>query len=206
MLLISKQSFRWASLTTASIALTIGLSPIANAHSGTLGQSIGFFHGLGHPLGGLDHILAMLGVGLWAAQLGGRAFWRLPAVFVVVMAIGGAIGLTGLALPVAEPGILLSSLAIGLLVLTARRLPLALSTSLVAFFALCHGYAHGAEMPANVMALNYALGFMASTACLHLVGMGCVVGLQRLAWADRSVRFAGGAIAIGGLGLITQLF
>jgi urease accessory protein len=107
--------------------------------------------------------------------------------------------------PITEPGILLSSIMIGLLVLTARRLPLALSTSLVATFALCHSYAYGAEMPTNAMALDYALGFMASTVFLHLVGMGWVVGLQRLVWADRFVRFAGGAIAIGGLGLITQL-
>jgi urease accessory protein len=204
MQLLSKQSLRSASLITASIALTIGLAPLAQAHPGHLGPSIGFFHGLGHPLGGLDHILAMVAVGLWSAQLGGSALWRLPSVFVAMMAIGGAIGLTGVTLPMAEPVVLLSSLAIGLLVVIARRLPLGISSSLVALFALCHGVVHGAEMPSQALALHYSLGFMLSTAVLHLVGLGAGLVLQQAAGADRSLRLVGGAIAIGGCSLILQ--
>jgi urease accessory protein len=194
---------RSATIATTTIALTIGLSPLAQAHV-QAGQPLGFFQGLGHPLGGLDHILAMVGVGLWAAQLGGQALWLLPTIFVSVMAIGGSIGLTGLSLPFIEPGILLSDLVFGLVILGAARWTRIASTSLVALFALFHGYAHGAEMPANALALHYGLGFMAATAFLHLVGMGAVVGLQRFDGSDRLVRLVGGAIAIVGLGLMTQ--
>jgi urease accessory protein len=207
MTMLPNQWLRSATITTATIALTIGLSPLAQAHV-QAGQPLGFFHGLGHPLGGLDHILAMVGVGLWAAQLGGQSLWLLPTIFVSVMAIGGAIGgaigLTGLALPFIEPGILLSDLVFGLVILGAARWPRLASTSLVALFALFHGYAHGAEMPANALVLHYGFGFMASTSFLHLVGLGAVVGLQRFDGSDRLVRLAGGAIAIAGLGLMVQ--
>jgi urease accessory protein len=194
---------RSATITTATIALTIGLSPLAQAHVQT-GHPLGFFHGLGHPLGGLDHILAMVGVGLWAAQLGGQALWLLPTIFVSVMAIGGTIGLTGLSLPFIEPGILLSDLVFGLVILGAARWPRLVSTSLVALFALFHGYAHGAEMPANALVLHYGFGFMASTAFLHLVGLGAVIGLQWFDGSDRLVRLVGGGISIAGLGLMVQ--
>lgn len=208
MITTPKKWVRLAGMAMASIALTIGLTPMAMAHVDG-GQTSGFFHGLAHPLGGLDHILAMVGVGLWAAQLGGQARWLLPSAFVCVMAIGGAIGMAGPELPFIEQGILLSDLLVGLVVLVAVRLPILFSGSLVALFALFHGYAHGAEMPVNGLAIPYSFGFMVSTAGLHLLGLGAVAASQLpplAGLADRLVRFTGGLVAIGGMVLLAQSF
>src|ERR1700678_3003592 len=118
------QSFLSNSTLKRSLWLAVfGLTPIlAHAHH-LPGESNGFASGLNHPLHGLDHILAMVAVGLWAAQLGSRAVWRVPATFVCLMIAGGALGMAGIQLPLVETGILVSVLAMGVLIAGAVRLP-----------------------------------------------------------------------------------
>src|SRR3989338_2858962 len=123
------------------------LPSFAYAHAG-IGEASDFLHGLAHPAGGLDHVCAMLAVGLWAAQMGGRSVWAVPLTFVSVMALGGALPMLGVSLPFVEPGIVLSVLLPGVLIAASIRLPLWLSSSAVGLFALWHGHAHGAEIPA----------------------------------------------------------
>ncbi|HEY2328731.1 MAG TPA: HupE/UreJ family protein [Verrucomicrobiae bacterium] len=174
------------------------LPSLAQAHPGMLGHIHGFANGLTHPLTGLDHICAMIAVGLWAAQRGGRACWFIPLVFVSVMSIGGMLGLAGIQIPFAEVGIIASVLILGVLVAAAVRLPLAVSSLIVGTFALFHGFAHGAEMPETASGLNYAWGFMFATACLHLCGVG--LGLLAKEFApEKTLRWTGGAIAACGL-------
>lgn len=174
-----------------SLTMLFGALPtLAYAHPGEAG---GLAHGLAHPFSGLDHLCAMVAVGLWAAQMGGRAAWLVPLSFVVVMALGGLLGMAAVALPFAETGIVMSLLVLGLLVAAAIRLPLALSAGIVGVFALFHGYAHGTEMSPGASAFAYALGFMAASALLHLSGF--TFGLLARA---RLLRFAGAAVAMTG--------
>jgi urease accessory protein len=159
-----------------------------------------FASGIAHPLSGLDHLLAMLAVGLWAAQGSRASRWLLPILFPVAMLAGGMMGFAGLQLPAVEAGIAASVLVLGLLVATATRAPLSLSLPLVALFALFHGHAHGSEMPLGGSALLYATGFVLATATLHMAGLG----LGRLfepPFAGRLVRAGGAAIAVAGIGL-----
>ena len=172
---------------------------IAHAHVGS-GVTGGFLDGVSHPLTGIDHLCAMIAVGLWAAQTGGRAVWAVPLAFVSVMLVGGEFGRAGVHFPFVETGIALSVLMLGVLIAAAVRLPLAASILIVALFALCHGHAHGAEMPARASALGYAGGFALATALLHVAGIGLGAGIEKIASA-KFVRFAGGAIALCGLGL-----
>lgn len=179
--------------------LALGLSMVAGAaqaHTSGL-PHMDFAAGFGHPLGGLDHVLAMVAVGLWAAQLSGRALWLVPLTFVLTMAVGGLFGFLGISLPMVELGIAGSVLILGVLVALASRLPLAASMALVGVFALFHGYAHGAEMAAEASALWYSLGFMLATALLHGAGIG--IGLAtRSGVSERLVRLSGAAIAAAG--------
>lgn len=175
--------------------LTLLVMPsLVLAHGGH-GGTHAFSHGTLHPLGGLDHLCAMLAVGLWAAQMGGRALWAVPLTFVGVMALGGAAGMLGWTLPFVEPGIVLSVLLLGVLIAAAVRLPLTASTILVGAFALFHGHAHGTEMPFDASGLAYAAGFVLTTAALHTAGIGVGITLQKLA-SPVGVRFAGAAIAL----------
>jgi len=169
---------------------------MAHAHVGA-GNTSGFSHGFWHPLGGLDHLCAMIAVGLWAAQMGGRSLWAVPLTFVAVMALGGALGMAGVQIPFAEQGIVISVLTLGVLIAASARLALAPSIILVGLFAVFHGYAHGAEMPATASGLEYGIGFVLATALIHLCGIGIGIGIQRLASAV-FVRFAGAAIALCG--------
>ena len=121
---------------------------LAHAHVG-VGETSGFAHGFGHPLSGLDHICAMVAVGLWAAQMGGRAIWAVPLTFVTVMAFGGLLGMMHVDVPFIETGIVVSVLTLGVFIAAAVRLPLIASIIVVGLFAICHGHAHGAEMPGN---------------------------------------------------------
>ncbi len=139
----------------------------------------------------------MIAVGLWAAQMGGRAVWAVPASFVGVMALGGALGMAGVQLPMVETGILTSVLLLGLLIAFAVRLPLWASMGIVAFFALFHGFAHGAEMPAQSSALLYASGFIVATALLHLGGVGLGVAAKNVSFAP-ALRIAGALVILGG--------
>jgi urease accessory protein len=179
------------------LAALIFLPSLAHAHTG-VGATTGFAHGLAHPLTGLDHLCAMIAVGLWAAQRGGRALWLVPLAFVSVMTLGAMLGMAGLALPFVEQGIIASVLVLGVLIAAAVRLPLAASVILVGLFALCHGHAHGAEMPDTASGFIYGLGFVISTACLHLAGIGWGLAMQKIA-AAQVARWTGGAIAVCGL-------
>lgn len=175
-----------------ALAITLALSPaLAQAHPGH-GAS-GFTPGLTHPLMGLDHLLAMVAVGLWAAQLGDRARWAVPASFVGVMSLGGALAMSGWTLPGVEMGILASVLVLGVLVAAAVRLPLAVSSTVVGVFALFHGFAHGAEMPANASGLAYGAGFAVATALLHAVGFAFGSFKQ----TAPALRFSGAVVAGG---------
>lgn len=177
--------------------LAMGIPSLAHAHIG-MGEANGFLHGFGHPFTGLDHLCAMIAVGLWAAQTGGRALWAVPLAFVSVMVFGGVFGMAEIHLPLFEAGIVISMLMLGVFVAAAVRLPLAASILMVGLFALCHGYAHGAEMPTSASAVGYAGGFAFATALLHVAGIGLGVGIEKIASA-KFVRFAGGAVALYGL-------
>ncbi len=186
------------------VALGLAALPTAAlAHTG-VGDTAGFAHGFLHPVGGLDHVLAMLAVGVLAALLGGRALLLVPLSFVAMMAVGFLLGIGGVALPLVELGIALSVIVIGGAAAWGGRLPLAAAMSLVGVFAVFHGHAHGAEMPADATGLAYALGFVAATALLHLAGIGLALGATRLAgrFGRPLARLAGGLVALGGVGLL----
>lgn len=184
---------------TLPVLWLISVSTPAYAHVG-IGAASGWSHGVFHPFLGLDHLCAMLSVGLWAKQMGGRALWRVPLTFVCVMALGGWLGMLAVPLPFIEGGILMSLLVLGVLIAAAVRLPLSASMAIVGAFALFHGYAHGAEMPMNASGLNYALGFMLSTAALHLAGIGLasVSGKRPLRVAGAAIALLGGALFFAG--------
>jgi urease accessory protein len=167
------------------------------AHTGA-GHLDGFGAGLIHPLGGLDHLLAMVAVGLWAAQMGGKALWRVPGAFVSVMLLGAVLAVAGISVPYVEQGIAVSVLVLGVLIAAAFRLAPLVSALLVGVFALFHGHAHGAEMPLASTAALYSLGFASGTALLHAIGAGGGLWLQR--WSSaRAVRLTGGAITLVGM-------
>ena len=187
--------FHNASFVVCAAAALVAMHSTAFAHPGH-GQ--GLFDGWVHPFSGLDHVLAMVAVGLWAAQLGRPAMWLLPVVFPAVMALGAVIGMSGVALPWIELGIIGSVVMLGAAVALGLRLPLAASAGLVGVFALFHGYAHGAELPVAASALLYGAGFVAATLILHAIGIGIGV----LARTPIVLRAAGGAIAAAGLLLV----
>jgi urease accessory protein len=187
----------------AAATVIASLPTVALAHTG-LGSTHGFEHGFAHPVTGLDHILAMVMVGVLAFQLGGRALWLLPLTFVAVMAGGGLLGLSQIDLPFVEFGIAASVIVLGGAVAAGVRLPLALTALAVGLFAVFHGYAHGAEIPENAGGLGYALGFMTATALLHISGIALGYGIAAL---DRTrshalVRAAGGLVALAGAGIL----
>jgi urease accessory protein len=182
-----------------TFALVLTGSGPALAHTG-LEHAFSFASGFAHPWTGLDHMLAMVAVGLWAGLVGRRALWAWPAAFVGVMVGGGALGMAGVAVPLAEPGILASVIALGLLVLTAAQLPVALGAALVGVFALLHGHAHGAELPSGAAAATYAVGFALATALLHVIGLG-IAYLCRSDSGKLIVRGAGAAVAVAGVAL-----
>ena len=182
-------------ITTALTALF--LAGTAQAH--TFGaHGAGFTAGLAHPFIGLDHLLAMLAVGVWAAQLGGRAIWRVPLAFMAMMALGSALALGGLPLLAVETGITGSVLVLGLLITVAARFPLVTSMLLVGAFALFHGHAHGQELPQAASALLYSLGFLLATGALHATGAGLGLLLARGISANW-VRVMGGGITAAGV-------
>ena len=161
------------------------------------GGASGFTSGFLHPLGGLDHVFAMIAVGLWGAQLGKPAVWALPVAFPVAMAVGGFFGLIGVPLPGVEIGIALSAIVLGGMVLAAAKPPLWLAAVLVGAFALFHGHAHGTELPEGANGTLYSVGFVTSTGLLH--GAGIALGLLYIfAWGKVLVRAGGAAILAGG--------
>lgn len=190
------------SLSAFLFGLFVLFPEAAWAHTG-VGPAHGFAHGFTHPVLGWDHLLAMVAVGLWAAQRGDKAVWTLPATFVATMVLGGILGATAVGLPGVETGILASVLVLGALVAVAARFPLALSVAVVALFALFHGHAHGTEMPATVSGFTYGIGFATATALLHAAGIAFALSLKQLRSpaSPRLVRFAGAAIGLGGVAL-----
>ena len=140
------------------------------------GEAVGFVTGFRHPISGLDHVLAMVAVGLWGAQLGAPAIWLLPVAFPLVMAFGGALGLLGVPLPGTKYGIAASAILLGAAVMFELRPRLAIAAMLVGFFAIFHGHAHGTELPPGQSALLYSMGFVIATGCLHAVAIGIWAG------------------------------
>jgi urease accessory protein len=162
------------------------------------GQAAGFLTGLKHPWSGLDHVLAMIAVGLWGAQLGNPALWLLPVTFPMMMSIGAVMGLIGMGLPGVEIGIALSSLLLGGMVMGEARPKLAAAVLLVGFFAVFHGHAHGTELPPGQSGLLYSMGFVIATGCLH--GMGIGIGLVHR-WPAGRLALRGAGAFIAGMGL-----
>jgi urease accessory protein len=174
----------------------------AIAHTGTFGG--GLWGGLVHPLFGLDHVAAMVAVGLWGAFLGAPAIFVLPIIFPLVMAGGGVLGILGVPLPVAEIGIAVSALALGLMVAFAVRPPLIVAAALVGGFAIFHGHTHGSEIPPGASAVGYSLGFVVATGLLHLAGIGFGL-LARWPSGALAVRTAGAIIAFTGVVFLSRL-
>ena len=182
------------------IAVMVGLltPALALAHIAQGDISGGFVSGFAHPILGLDHVVAMVAVGLWGAQLGSPAIWVLPVTFPLVMAFGGLLGGLNIQIPGIEIGIAASAIALGLMVTFAARPPLWAAGILVGLFAIFHGYAHGAELPKSANPLAFAMGFVIATGSLHVIGI--LIGLiNRWPWGMRSLRTGGAAIAVCGL-------
>jgi urease accessory protein len=169
------------------------------------GEAAGFLTGFIHPISGLDHVLAMVAVGLWGAQLGAPAIWVLPVAFPMVMAMGGMLGLMGVPVPGIEYGIAASAILLGVAVLFEVRASLFATALLVGVFAIFHGHAHGTELPPNQSALLYSMGFVIATGCLHALGIGIGV-VHRWTWGQRLLRLAGGMVAIGGIFFMWKAF
>jgi urease accessory protein len=180
-------------------AVILGLAtslfvPFAAAHN--LGaHGAGFVSGVAHPLTGLDHMLAMIAVGMWAVQLGGRAYWSVPLAFVGMMILGAVVAAAGLPLPVVESGIAASVLILGLLIAFSARMPIPIGMVLVGVFALFHGHAHGTELPQAASAASYGLGMLLATIGLHATGLGAGILFQR---ATVLLRIGGAMIAGAG--------
>ena len=191
-------------ISGVALVAIMALTPsIAMAHPGH-GPVSGFFHGFAHPLGGADHLLAMVTIGLLAASLGGRALWAVPASFVAAMLAGGLLGMNGIPLPYAELGIALSVVVLGLLTASAWNGPVLATMALAGVFALFHGFAHGAEMPADTAGATFAAGFVFATALLHLAGISLGLAARRLGDGRRAIRIAGLMVALAGAGLVAM--
>ena len=193
-----------AHLILGAIGLAALISSRAEAHQGT-GLAGGFAAGLWHPISGLDHLLAMVSVGLWGAFLGRPLIYLLPVIFPGMMVVGAAIGMSGVPLPPVEVGIAMSIVTLGMMILFAVRAPIPVACGIVGLFALFHGYAHGAELPSAADPIGYSAGFVLCTGTLHLAGiaLGMVRSLPMGTIALRGV--GGGIVAVGGWFLYTAI-
>jgi urease accessory protein len=192
--MIERISYKLQICFSLLAALIISLPTYAFAHAEG-GQAAGFITGLQHPWSGLDHVLAMIAVGLWGAQLGNPAMWLLPVTFPMVMSMGAMMGLLGIPLPGIEIGIALSAILLGAMVVGEVRPNIIIAALLVGFFAIFHGHAHGTELPAGQSGLLYSMGFVIATGCLH--GIGIALGLVH--------RWPVGKIALRGAGVFIAL-
>jgi urease accessory protein len=180
------------------LILCLLLSPLTAFAHQRGGEVIGFASGFWHPISGIDHILAMVAVGMWGAQLGAPAIWVLPVVFPMVMALGGTMGLMGIKLPGIELCIALSALALGFAVFREARPKLWTSAIIVGVFAIAHGHAHGTELPLGANGVLYSIGFVMATGLLHALGIG--IGVVHRWTAGRiALRVAGAVVAMGGV-------
>jgi urease accessory protein len=187
-------------MAVAMVAAAIIMAGAAEAHTLGVGAA-GFSAGLAHPFAGIDHVLAMIAVGLWATRLAERtdraaALYLVPLAFVAMMTVGGIAGMTGVASPLVEAGILASIVVLGLLIATAPRMPVAAGVAIAGGFALFHGHAHGGELPEAASAWLYAVGFLLATGFLHGLGVAFGLVLQGLAG-----RLGGAGIAVAGVTL-----
>lgn len=193
-------------LLAAAVAIGAILTPgAAMAHPG-LDHAHDAVHGFLHPFGGIDHILVMVAIGVFAAQLGGRAVWLVPLAFVGTMAAAGALAVVGYNIPHVEAGIALSVLAIGAAIALRVHLPTVAAMAAAGLLAIFHGQAHGAEMPPSLSGLWYGAGFIAATALLHGIGIGgfTLVARPQSQAGQIAVRFAGGVAALAGVMLLVQ--
>jgi urease accessory protein len=199
-------NFMASGLVKSSLAAAIALMPaVAFAHTG-IGNTNGFLHGFGHPLSGLDHILAMLMVGIFAWQLGGRALWLVPITFVGIMAIGGTLGIADIGVPFVEIGIALSVVVLGAVVAFNVKAPVAAAMGMVGLFAIFHGHAHGAEISADASGVAYAAGFLIATALLHLAGIsaGFLIAKTGQHYGSMVMRLTGGLTTVAGVALLVS--
>lgn len=189
------------SLVRVSATAALLLLPLNGACAHEVDKLAGFGSGLAHPVSGIDHIVAMVAVGLWGAFLGQPAIWLLPVVFPTVMALGGALGVLGLPIPFVEPAIAASAIGLGFMVAIAARPPLWVAAALVGAFAIFHGYAHGTELPAAADPIAYSIGFVLATGLLHLSGIALGLAVRWPA-GQIAVRAVGGAIALTGIAFL----
>ena len=197
---MSTRTTRWLTL----LVFVLLWAQVASAHP-QAGEAKGFLTGFMHPISGLDHVLAMIAVGLWGAQLGAPAIWLLPVAFPMVMAFGGMLGLMGVPLPGTEYGIAASAILLGAAVMFEVRPPLAFAAVLVAIFALFHGHAHGTELPPGESGLLYSIGFVIATGFLH--GVGITIGtVHRWRWGQNLLRVAGAGVAVAGVFFMWKAF
>src|SRR5262245_48399145 len=180
------------------LAILIGLWPASAFAHVEKGEASGLVTGFLHPISGLDHVLAMVAVGLWGAQLGAPAIWVLPVAFPLVMAMGGMLGLMGVPLPGIEYGIATSAMLLGAAVMFEVRASVFVTALLVGIFAIFHGHAHGTELPPGQSALLYSMGFVIATGCLHALGIG-TGAIHRWTWGQKILRAAGAVVAMGGV-------
>jgi urease accessory protein len=190
---------RRLTLPTLQCLLVIGLlTPhLALAHVGQGDIGGGFVSGFLHPILGLDHVIAMVAVGMWGAQLRAPAIWVLPVTFPVVMACGGVLGAIGLPIPFIEVGIAVSAIILGAMVAFAARPPLWVAAILVGLFAIFHGYAHGAELPESANAIAFSIGFVVATGSLHALGI--LIGVANR-WKSGAAMIRAGGAAISAAG------
>jgi len=194
-------------LAFTAVALGIGLwlaPDIAAAHI-IQSDAAGFGSGFVHPLTGPDHFLAMFAVGLWGAQMGGRRIWTLPVTFPLIMVAGGVAGILGLPLPGIEIGIALSIVSLGLAIAFAWRPAESVAICLIAVFAICHGYAHGAELPRADDPADFAVGFVLATGMIHLFGIGVGLGLGK-PLGGHLARGLGALIGVTGIYFLVSAF
>lgn len=185
-------------LNVLAVAAIFALAPAPALAHVEIGPVGGFQSGFVHPIIGTDHLLAMLAVGIWGAQMGGRNVWTLPVTFPLIMAMGGILGMSGVGLPTVELGIALSVFVLGLAIAFAWKAPEWVALLLIAVFAIFHGFAHGAELPAAVDPASYAVGFVVATGLIHVVGIGIGLLLHR-PWKGRVSQALGGIIALMGI-------
>lgn len=193
----------------AVLALVAVSAQVASAHPHHVhapGAEHGLAAGFFHPLFGLDHLLAMVAVGLLAAQLGGRALWALPAAFLGLMVAGGAVGLAGYGLPGIEVIIAASVVVLGVALAVGKKYPLVAAAMVVGLFGVVHGHAHGTEMPTLTSPLVYGCGFVAATTLLHVAGLLVGMLLVRSARSAVALQLAGAAISLAGLALLVSAF
>jgi urease accessory protein len=195
------------SLRLGLTALAALAPRLAFAHPGIAGHTHGFLYGFAHPIGGIDHILAMVAVGIFAANLGGRALWAVPLTFMSSMVVGGALGMFGVSVPFVEVGIALSVVVLGIAVAMKWNWPLTAAMAMVGLFAVFHGHAHGTEMPLDASGAAYAAGFVAATGLLHLVGIGIglMIGKTGELTSHRVTQAGGVAVALAGVAVLTGI-